>query len=468
MKSLQGLACDSRLVKAGDTFFAFAGSKANGLQFIPEAIQKGAVAVVVEQGAALPKISVPMIEVKNVRRAFAEAAAAFYGYPSRHLKVIAMTGTNGKTSICYLTAQALRAFGKKVAILSTLGNGMLDHLQASELTTVDALQIQASLAEFLKAGIEYVVMEASSHGLDQERLAGTEVKIGVFTNLTRDHLDYHENMAAYAAAKQRLFQDFPLEAAVINEDDELGRCLIQNLKARKLPVYTYGLGSSADLHAENILLQVDGMQGRISTPAGSAYFQSRLVGQFNVYNILAIVGVLLSLKFPLAEIINTLGILAPVPGRLNSVVLAKGTKVFLDFAHTPDALAQALGSLRSFAQAKLICVFGCGGDRDRGKRPLMAEISERFADISVVTDDNPRFEDSAAIIAEVLMGFSQNATVLVEADRKLAIEKAVAIAGENDIILLAGKGGEPYQVIGSQKIPFSELEILAPYVQTVV
>jgi UDP-N-acetylmuramoyl-L-alanyl-D-glutamate--2,6-diaminopimelate ligase len=445
---ITGLALDSRQVKPGDLFFAYPGTRVDGRDFIAEAKEKGAVAIVSED------------TIPNLAAHIGTIAARFYDHPSHHMQVIGVTGTNGKTSCCHFIAQALQTCG----VIGTVGNGLYQnhhhHLQASALTTPDAITLQAQLSEWQKQKIKYVAMEAASHGLAQGRVNGIEFAVAVFTNLSRDHLDYHGDMNSYAAAKRLLFARPDLRYAVLNADDVYGAQWTRELREQSLQVYAYslkgdrGVGMVSVHHAE---FGDVGIKASVHTPWGEGLLHNPyLIGRFNLSNLLAALTVLGILEMPLETILARLAEVKPVPGRMQ-VVGGKGKPLaVIDYSHTPDALEKALQALREHCRGKLWCVFGCGGDRDRGKRPLMGKIAEQYADYVVVTDDNPRREEPRQIVAEILTGLMDPAGVVVEHDRRRAITHALSCAQPEDIVLIAGKGHEAYQIIGDEKNSFSD------------
>lgn len=459
---VNGLGLDSRQLHAGDAFIALAGSRGHGLQFAAQAEAAGAVAVIAEtdNATALAAPRIPLVPVAGLRENLGSIAARFYGDATRNLRVIGVTGTNGKTSTVQLLAQALYALGRKPATIGTLGSGLHGHIDAGERTTPDAISVQRLMADFRDAGASDVAMEVSSHALSQARVAGVHFHLAVFTNLTRDHLDYHGDMQSYANAKQGLFRMPGLAAAAINLDDECGRRFFSELPAG---VSAIGFGiehADASVRASRIETRAAGLGFDLHTPWGEARIESRLLGRFNVSNLLAVVASLGLLGYDFNAICAALAELDPVPGRMNRLGGSEGCAlVVIDYAHTPDALQQALASAREHCANQLLCVFGCGGERDVGKRPLMAEIAERLADRVIVTDDNPRSEDGARIVADILAGFERAEAVVVERDRRRAIERAVHCAGAGDVVLIAGKGHEPCQEVNGVMHAFDDVEV---------
>ena len=459
---ITGLVMDSRELKPGDAFVAIAGFGAHGLKFVDQARASGAVAILFEAPAPLD-IPAPAdaIAVPNLRARLGELADRFHGRVTDAMTMVGVTGTNGKTSTVQLLAQAWALRGVRSGTVGTLGAGLYGQVTPTGFTTPLVLKLHDLLAQMHDDGAQAVAMEVSSHALDQGRVDGVHFDVAVFTNLTRDHLDYHGDMETYGAAKARLFAWPGLKAAAINLDDEYGRRLHAQVPAS---VKNVGLSSrgAADATLRADALQLDSAGIAFDLVRGSEIHavRSPLLGRFNVDNLLAVAGALYALGDSLGQIAETLSQLQPIHGRMNRLG-GDGVKplVVIDYAHTPDALEQALASLRGHAQARLICVFGCGGERDRGKRPQMAAIAEANADLVIVTDDNPRAEDGDQIVADILAGFAHAAAVIVQRDRAAAIARAIGEAGPNDIVLIAGKGHEPYQEINGVRHPFDDTQV---------
>jgi UDP-N-acetylmuramoyl-L-alanyl-D-glutamate--2,6-diaminopimelate ligase len=467
---VSGLTQDSRAVRTGDAFVALAGAQHHGIEFAPAAVTHGAAAILAEAGTgsraqgmetAQPRspFPVPAVWIQDLRARLGTIAARFHGDPSASMEVIGVTGTNGKTTVVQLLAQAFAALGDRAATIGTLGAGLHGALCAGERTTPDVIRVQGLLAGFRDAGATHVAMEVSSHALDQQRVDGVHFDVAVFTNLTRDHLDYHGGMQAYGAAKAKLFEWPDLRAAVINVDDAFGREL-----AARIPFGTrtlrYGTESAdADVRAHDVRTHPDGIDFELATAWGNAPLRSRLLGRFNVANLLAVAGVLGVLEVPFARLVAALETLQPVAGRMNRLGGGAAPLVVIDYSHTPDALEQALATLREHCDGKLICVFGCGGERDAGKRPLMGAIAERLADLAIVTDDNPRGEDGDAIVAQIVAGMQAPGGAIVQRDRARAIDVAVERAHAGDVVLIAGKGHEAYQESAGVKRLFDDLQV---------
>lgn len=462
--AVSGLSMDSRSVPVGGLFLACNGGHSHGLQFVESAMQHGAAAIAWEPapGVAPPQLPVPAVAVPELARRAGEVAARFYGHPSTGLFMVGVTGTDGKTSTAWLISQALAQLGQSCGYMGTLGYGFPQALATASHTTPDAVAVQAWLARLQHAGAQAVAMEVSSHALDQGRVNGTGFDVAVLTNLTRDHLDYHGDVAHYAAAKRRLFDMPGLRAAVLNVDDAYGQQWLQALPQGCAGI-AYGVGSqvpaAATRHvlADEPQLHAGGLRLELSTSAGQALLESPLLGRFNAYNLLAALAVLLEHEVPLTTAVQVLGAVQPVPGRMQALHAGGQPLVVVDYAHTPQALVQALAAMRAHTPGKLICVFGCGGDRDRGKRAPMAAAVAAAADYAVVTDDNPRHEAPEAIVAELLKGMPAGFAYCVEHDRARAIHHAIAMAGAQDAVLIAGKGHEDYQLYADERRHFSDV-----------
>ncbi|MEG1042104.1 MAG: UDP-N-acetylmuramoyl-L-alanyl-D-glutamate--2,6-diaminopimelate ligase [Pseudomonas sp.] len=455
---IRELTLDSRKVRPGDLFLAVPGALVDGREHIADALKRGAAAVAYEaqNATVLPITDVPLIPVKGLIAQLSDIAGRFYGEPSRQLDLVGVTGTNGKTSVTQLVAQALDKLGQRCGLIGTLGTGFYGELQSGRLTTPDPIAVQATLNDLKKGGAKAVAMEVSSHALDQGRVAALEFDIAVMTNLSRDHLDYHGSMQAYEAAKARLFAWPNLRCRVVNLDDDFGRRLAGEHAESRLISYSLK-NSDASLYCREAHFDDDGVRAVIVTAQGERTLRSRLLGRFNLSNMLAAVGTLLALDYALDEILKVTPLLEGPVGRMQRLGGGKKPLVVVDYAHTPDALEQVLRALRPHAKGLLLCLFGCGGDRDRGKRPLMAEVAERLADRVLVTDDNPRTEDPQQIFADIRPGFTSADAVQFVAGRGVAIAQLIAGAGVDDVIVLAGKGHEDYQEINGERHDFSDL-----------
>jgi UDP-N-acetylmuramoyl-L-alanyl-D-glutamate--2,6-diaminopimelate ligase len=453
---------DSRRVEPGVAFAAYPGSQADGRAFVPDALARGASAVLWDpQGFTWDaRWQRPNLAVERLQARLGTIADFLYGNPSRQLWMVGVTGTNGKTSCAHWIAQAHDACGRPAAIVGTLGNGLVGGVARATHTTPDAAVLHELLAQFRAAGAQVVAMEVSSHGLDQGRVNGVHFDVALFTNLTRDHLDYHQTMAAYAATKARLFAWPDLRVAVVNGDDPFGAQLIDDARGRGLRVLSYGLGV-ADIAASGLRMDGKGIALDVTTPSGKAQLRAPVIGAFNVYNLLGVLGVLLASDVPLDAAVKALAELESPEGRMQRLGGDGKPLVVVDYAHTPDALEKVLLATRPAvaADGTLVCVFGCGGDRDAGKRPQMGAIASRLADRVVVTSDNPRGEDPAAIIADITRGIdaAERQRVVTEADRRTAIHGAIAAAGPGDVVLVAGKGHERYQEHNGVRTAFSDV-----------
>ena len=500
-----GLTLDSRRVRAGDAFVALRGGTTHGITFAPAALASGASVILAEAPAPaapksrewgvgnresedrdsavgvpnsegpdpdaaasptqaprfpIPDSRFPIIWIDNLRAHLGEIAARFFDHPSAALRVIGVTGTNGKTSIVQLLGAALHGLGARAATIGTLGAGLVGAVDAGERTTPDVISVHGLLAAFRAAGATDVAMEVSSHALDQGRVDALKFELAVFTNLTRDHLDYHGDMRSYGAAKARLFAWPGLKAAVLNVDDAFGRELAAGLSGDVARLRYSVASADAEIRASAVHSGVEGLRFRLHTPWGEGDVATPLLGRFNVANLLAVAGCLGALGYSFAQIHNALQQLRPVAGRMNRVGGERDLPLaVVDYAHTPDALEQALSSLRAHVTGRLICVFGCGGERDRGKRPQMAAIAETLADRVIVTDDNPRGEDGDAIVAQIVAGFARPQAMTVQRDRARAIALALGEAHAGDVVLIAGKGHEPYQEIAGVRHPFDDVDV---------
>lgn len=454
--AVAGLELDSRRLEAGDAFIAVQGSEVHGMKFAAQAVKRGCVAVVHDGGCVIPDLDVPFVEVTGLRDRLGELASRFWAAPSDLMTLVGVTGTNGKSSVAHFLAQSWQRAHGVAGLIGTLGYGALGDLRPTDRTTPDVLQINEILARLLDSGVDRVAMEVSSHALAQGRSQALQFEAAVFTNLSRDHLDYHLDMDAYAASKRRLFTDFAPRFAIINHDDLTGRKWIGELHG-DTEILSYGMAPGAELQAAIRGVDADGMYLSMSGPWGESEFRTGLIGAFNVSNLLATAGTLCLLGMSWGEVVRELEMMNPVPGRMLRLGGEPGQPVVVvDYAHTPDAMAHALEAVRAHLSGRLVCVFGCGGNRDRGKRAEMGHIAESLADEIVITSDNPRHESVNSIINDVLAGMDDPGRALVEPDRAAAITRAIHSHGPGDIVLIAGKGHEAWQEVGSQKLPFSD------------
>jgi UDP-N-acetylmuramoyl-L-alanyl-D-glutamate--2,6-diaminopimelate ligase len=455
-----GLAIDSRKVKRGDLFLAYPGQRTDGRAHIAQAIAAGAGSVVWDSGGFHWDSAwhVPNLGVADLRSHLGEIASRFFGNPSNDMWVAGVTGTNGKTSCSHWIAQSLTRLGRKAAVIGTLGSGFPGELDAAINTTPDAISLQSKLAELRTSGATNCAMEVSSHGVEQGRINGVKFDVALFTNLSRDHLDYHRTMEDYGAAKARLFHWPNLKHAVVNIDDRFGREIADSIDKSRVNVLGYGFGKG-EIAGHRLDLSTRGLKLEIATPWGPAHLTSRLIGGFNAANLLGALGVLMTAEVSLQDAVDALSQVEPVPGRLQMIRLPNAPLAVVDYAHTPDALEKVLKTLRDLLPpgAKLHCVFGCGGDRDPGKRPLMGEVATRLSDRVIITSDNPRSEDPRAIIEDIAAGAHPNYDI--EADRSSAIFNALRSAAPDDVVLIAGKGHETYQEIGTQRLPFDDVQV---------
>jgi UDP-N-acetylmuramoyl-L-alanyl-D-glutamate--2,6-diaminopimelate ligase len=467
---ITGLYYDSRKVEANGAFFALRGATVDGHRFVADALARGAGAVFIEQEMELPA-GVPAVLVDNARLAMARVAARFFGEPTADIPVVGVTGTNGKTTVTYLIEAIFRAAGRQPAVMGTINYRFGDRQLPSLHTTPESVDLLQTVAEFRRAGADALVMEVSSHALEQCRVDGVKFDVGVFTNLTPEHLDYHGTMEEYFASKSRFFSDFLAsgKGGVINVEDGYGRQLAERFPA----AMTCGTGAMVDLFPRQVDLSLAGITAQLETPAGSLAVQSSLIGEFNLQNLLCAAGAGIALGLPLPTIAEGLARAPQVPGRLERIENHRGALILVDYAHTGDALEKVLQTLSGLSPTRLLTVFGCGGDRDRRKRPIMGEVAARFSDLAVLTCDNPRTEDPLAILDEVRAGVLRvharecsidEARALAGRgfvtipDRAAAIDFAVSLLGPNDLLLVAGKGHEDYQILGTRRIHFDDRE----------
>ncbi len=473
------IASNSRAVLENTLFIALAGINSHAIDFAIDAVKSGAVAILYDAGDEYCRRRVPLLSkqvqahwigIEGLDRANGEIVSRFYGEPGKALKIIGVTGTDGKTSVTHLLTQALGRLGKSTASIGTLGYGIGNELQPTTHTTPDTVTLQTYLHEFQCRGCEYVVMEVSSHALEQYRVSGCHFDIAVLTNLGRDHLDYHQDMAQYAAAKARLFRDFDLTARVLNADDELGLSLSEELETEGMIRYSR-LASDKDASAEVYLLHSEvtdrGLDMQVATPLGEIRASTALMGQFNIDNTLACISTLIALGLEHAEIQLAVNGLQPIPGRMEKFSgNANTATAVIDFAHTEQALRACLTTSREHTRGKLWCIFGCGGDRDQGKRKGMGRAAEELADRIIITDDNPRTEPAENIVAEIIEGLREPDKACVVHNRQAAIEYALTQAAADDLVVIAGKGHELEQIVGHQRFPFSDRHVVQRFLAT--
>jgi UDP-N-acetylmuramoyl-L-alanyl-D-glutamate--2,6-diaminopimelate ligase len=450
----------SRRVEEGSLFVAIPGTKQDGHHFIEEVIARGARAVIVEQMPSRPP-DIPLVVVKDARKALAQVSAEFFSHPSRELRLVGITGTNGKTTTSYLIESIIKAAGNEVGVIGTINYRMKGKEQPAPTTTPQSYDLQQLLREMVTAGVGYVVMEVSSHALDQDRVRACHFDVGIFTNISPEHLDYHEDMERYFAAKKRLFHEFLPESekdpwAILNLDDPLLRDLEKELAPGRQ--MTYGLDQGA-VTAPKREISLQGIQATLATPAGFMEIETALIGEYNLYNIMAAAAVGIALGIPPEAITRGIKDLAQVPGRMERVNAGRPW-VLVDYAHKPEALEKSIREVKRLATGRVIVVFGCGGDRDRSKRAPMGRIATAGSDLAIITSDNPRTEEPLKIIEEIEQGAREVSPdrYLVIPDRREAIKQAIVLAGEEDCVLITGKGHEQYQIIGEERRPFDDRE----------
>jgi len=468
-RQISGMELDSRKIRAGGLFVALEGSRTSGARFMHEAIANGAAAILVDSSINLEPsfLPVPVCRIPDLQAKTGLIAGRFYAHPSHDLRVTGITGTNGKTSIAWYLGQTLSADSSTpVGIIGTLGYGVFGKLTTSANTTPDAITVQRILDQFRNSHVRDVAMEVSSHALDQGRVNAVLFDTAVFTNLSRDHLDYHPDMAAYASAKKKLFMSAGLQHAVINADDEFGARLIAEFSGQVNTV-SYGLYDSVNVRQVPALVEgkvkrqdINALLLEIKSPWGRGELYTRLTGKFNAWNLLATLSALCLHGVPFDSALERLSRVQGVPGRMEYFGNANTPSIIVDYSHTPDALEQALNSLRGQCRGKLVCVFGCGGDRDRGKRPQMGQIAESGADRVILTSDNPRSELPGDIIDDIRNGMSGLVPVEVYPDREMAIATAIATSNPEDVVLIAGKGHETWQEVRGEKLNFSDRDMV--------
>ena len=465
-KIIKAVTHDSRNVVPGTLFICLTGNKVDGHEYIQQAVELGAVAVLVEKQIAVPA-GIIVIQVENTRTAMQLIVPAFFDYPARELRMIGVTGTNGKTTTTYLVRSILKAAGFKTGVIGTIQTLIEDRVLPVKNTTPDVVELQRTLAEMVDADIDYVIMEVSSHALALDRVAGCEFDIGAFTNITQDHLDFHGTFDRYTDAKAKLFRLLGQEgnikqgkAAVINLDDGAGKVMLENTSCRAI---TYSIHTSADIMAKDIEVFATGSSFCVTYWQGEIPLKLKITGVFNVYNVMAAVGVALAEGIESTVIQKALEQFESVPGRFELVDAGQSFTVIVDYAHTPDGLENILKTAKQFAKQRIIAVFGCGGDRDRTKRPIMGKIAAEMADVVIATSDNPRSEDPDVILTEIEAGIKEGLTPNKQyekiVDRRQAIVRALSIAQAEDVVIIAGKGHETYQILKDRTISFDDKQI---------
>lgn len=461
-----GISCNSRTVEKGNVFVAITGKKQDGNQFIHDAIAKGAVAIIFAGDKFFDNLKSTQVLVSGVREVYSRLSCRFFVYPTRSFHLAGITGTNGKTTLTYLLEALWKSAGYKTGVLGTVNTRYGDTILPASHTTPDAWDLQKTFACMRQAVVENVAMEVSSHGLHQERVAGCEFDQAIFTNLSQDHLDYHKNMEDYFQAKKMLFTKYlsasfkKNKRAIVNADDKYGRRIIQELSEKKISWESYGF-KEASLYPKKYHLSLQGTEAELIGNGSRIRLKTKLIGRFNLLNSMAAVLSAGHRGLSVSEIEKGFLDFSGVPGRLERIDDKSGRLVFVDYAHTPDALYQVLRTLKELAPRKIITVFGCGGDRDKKKRPLMGYQASRFSDLCIVTNDNPRSEDPQTIVKEILPGIKRRHRVIL--DRKKAIETALSLAKKDDVVLIAGKGHEDYQIVGDRRIYFSDQEVVLSF-----
>ena len=464
-RALREMTLDSRVAAAGDLFVAVVGHQADGRRYIPQAIAQGVAAIIADaqgeatDGEVREMHGVPVIYLSQLTERLSALAGRFYHEPSDRLRLVGVTGTNGKTTTTQLLAQWAQLLGETSAVMGTVGNGLLGKFSPTENTTGSAVDVQQVLANLADQGATLAAMEVSSHGLVQHRVAALKFAASVFTNLSRDHLDYHGDMEQYEAAKWQLFSSHHYGQAIVNADDEVGNRWLASLPDAVAVSMENNINPGCHgrwLRADAVEYHDSGATIRFSSSWGEGEIESRLMGAFNVSNLLLALATLLALEYPLDALLKTASRLQPVCGRMEVFSAPGKPTVVVDYAHTPDALEKALQAARLHCAGKLWCVFGCGGDRDKGKRPLMGAIAEEFSDVVIVTDDNPRTEDPKAIITDILAGMLDAGRARAVEGRAEAVTNAIMQAQENDVVLIAGKGHEDYQIVGNRRLDYSD------------
>ncbi|MDK2918228.1 MAG: UDP-N-acetylmuramoyl-L-alanyl-D-glutamate--2,6-diaminopimelate ligase [Candidatus Petromonas sp.] len=468
--NIEGIAYDSRKIKKNYLFVCIQGLRTDGHNYIADAINNGAKAIIIDKiinglSELIDEKNITVIKVKQSRSALSKISSNFFGNPSEKIKVIGVTGTNGKTSITYLLSSILEANNNKCALIGTIQNKISGRVYNTNQTTPESLELQGLFSEMVKEKVDICSMEVSSHSLDLKRVEDICFNIGIFTNLTPDHLDYHIDMENYKNAKLKLFYKTS-DANIINIDDAYGAEIYSEIKNLNTPVITYGLSKKCDIYAEKIEMHDNFSIFNLVTPKYSGKIRLNIPGLFSIYNILAVISACYSMGYNYDEIVKGISLIKPVQGRFEPVENKKGINVIVDYAHTPDALKNVLSTIKQFAKGKIIVVFGCGGDRDKTKRPLMGKIAYELSDFCIITNDNPRSEDPNSIINDILKGIeAQNGKYEIILDRREAIKTAIKKANRNDVVLIAGKGHETYQVIKDKVFDFDDKKVAMEFLE---
>ncbi len=473
--ALREITLDSRMAAKGDLFIALMGHKKDGRYYIPQAIANGVSAVIAEaygqnkDGVIMDEYGVPIIYLHQLHQRLSYLAGCFYGHPAKRLRLVGVTGTNGKTTTTQLLAQWSHLLGETSSVMGTIGNGLLHYLDAAKNTTCSAVELQYQLNNFANKGATFCAMEISSHGLVQHRVASLPFSAAVFTNITHDHLDYHGDMSNYEAAKWTLFTKHNVEQMILNADDNIGQYWLKKLPdaiAVTMKNKRIGISNSRYLQTTDLRYHNHGASISFRSHWGAGCIKSQLIGAFNVKNLLLALATLLALDYPLDELLETANYLQPVCGRMEVFNRPGKPIVIVDYAHTPDALQKALEAARLHCMGRLWCIFGCGGDRDKDKRPLMGRVAEQYADLVVITDDNPRAEVSQAIIHDIFAGIVDTEKTLIIVDRAEAVTNTIIQAKEQDVVLVAGKGHENYQWVGNIRLSYSDRVTVAQVLQS--
>jgi UDP-N-acetylmuramoyl-L-alanyl-D-glutamate--2,6-diaminopimelate ligase len=476
-REISHLISDSRLITQNAAFLAFAGQHVQGHQYIQEAIARGASCVIYDAPTSHENLSfnfngnIPIIPIYKLTHHIGLLAARFYHFPAQNMRLIGVTGTSGKTSCAHFIAQALQHLHIPCGLIGTLGCGQYGNLRETHFTTPDAISLQAILRQLHDQSLKTIAMEVSSHGIDQGRINTLAFELGIFTNLSQDHLDYHHTLSEYAAVKYKFFTDFPMQHAILNIDDEYGQSWAKALSQLSRSVVGFSLKKPVEvysfpvIYADNIHLSSEGISALIHSPWGKGELFSPLMGSFNLSNLLAALTTLCLYGIEFDDVLASLSHILPVPGRMQILGGQGKPVVVVDYAHKPDALEKVLQTLRHHTKGKLICVFGCGGNRDSLKRPLMAAIAEKHADQVIITNDNPRHENPEDIVQDITKGFVHPERISIILDRSHAIQKSIQLAAAADCVLIAGKGAERYQQFGDEKHPFDDVSIAKHYLQ---
>lgn len=466
---IKGITVDSNKVEKNFMFIAIKGTNTDGHKYIQSAISNGANAIMFEDNFSQEDNNISLVEVENTRKALPKIASNFYSNPTKRINLVGITGTNGKTTISYILEQIWKEQGVNSGIIGTIENRFKNKIYPANLTTPDPIGLNSLIHEMKDDGVTHIAMEVSSHALDLSRVDSCDFDVAIFSNLTQDHLDYHKTLDNYFNAKKKLFIEVLKDSkkenkySIINIDDEYGKKLSEEIEGK---VITYStIDKNADIYADNVKISNDNITADVLTIFGNLKLKSNLIGKHNLYNLLAATGGALSLNCDIKTVENALNKVDYIPGRLEKITNSLGLNVFVDYAHTPDALKNVIFSIRSVYKGKLITVFGCGGDRDKKKRPLMGSIAEEFSDLVVVTSDNPRTENPELIIEDIKEGFKSKSELTEFVNREKAIEYAINTAKKDDTILIAGKGHEDYQILGKEKIFFDDRLIAKKYLE---